>query len=144
MVTRIQVRDARVRDVVLDDKEVEFERAWLPEAPEPEAEFVEAIPLLPENFTLGSLRDRRLRVVEAIEVVPRTEGGKHVLEAPELNEFGFGDNLSESLSDLQAAIVELYLTLEIEPQRLGPDLESVWAILSQKVRKVDAADRSRI
>ena len=94
--------------------------------------------LPPEPFTLGSLRDGRLRVVEPIEVLPMFEGGTYVVEAPELNEFGFGDNLSEALSDLQAAIAELYFTLEDEQERLGPDLSSVWAELSQKVRKVDA------
>ena len=94
--------------------------------------------LPPETFTLDSLRDGRLRVVEPIGVLPMFEGGKHVVEAPELNEFGFGDNLSEALSDLQAAIAELYFTLEDEQERLGPDLSSVWAELSQKVRKADA------
>ena len=98
----------------------------------------EPIPQPAEPFKLGSLRDGRLRVVEPIEVSPMLEGGKHVLEAPELNEFGFGDNLSEALSDLQAAIAELYFTLEDDQERLGPDLSSVWAELSLKVRKADA------
>ena len=95
-------------------------------------------PVQAEPFALGSLRDGRLRVVEPIEVVPMIEGGKYVVEAPELNEFGFGDTLSEALADLQAAIAELYLTLEEEQERLGPDLSSVWDVLSQKVRKADA------
>ena len=94
-------------------------------------------PVPAEPFALGSLRDGRLRVVEPIEVSSMLEGGKHVLEAPELNEFGFGDNLSEALADLQAAIAELFLTLEEEQGRLGPDLSSVWDVLSQKVRKAD-------
>ena len=98
----------------------------------------EVVSLPPETFTLDSLRDGRLRVVEPIGVLPMFEGGKHVVEAPELNEFGFGDNLSEALSDLQAAIAELYFTLEDDQERLGPDLSSVWAELSQKVRKADA------
>ena len=66
------------------------------------------------------------------------EGGKHVVEAPELNEFGFGDNLSEALSDLQAAIAELYFTLETDREQLGPDLTSVWVVLSKKVRRAGA------
>ena len=101
----------------------------------------EVVSLPPEPFTLGSLRDGRLRVVEPvvepIEAKPMLEGGKHVVEAPELNEFGFDDNLSEALSDLQAAIAELYFTLEDEQERLGPDLSSVWVVLSQKVRRAD-------
>ena len=98
----------------------------------------EVVSLPTEPFTAGSLRDGRLRVVEPIEVVTMLEGGKHVVEAPELNEFGFGDNLSKALGDLQAAIAELYFTLEDEQERLGPDLSSVWVVLSQKVRRAGA------
>lgn len=87
-----------------------------------------------DRFALGSLRDGRLRVVESVEAVRTTEEGKCVVEAPELNEFGFGDNLSEAITDLQAAIAELYFTLEAEQDRLGPDLAMVWATLSRKVQ----------
>ena len=96
---------------------------------------------VPASFTLDSLRDGRLRVVEPIEVIPMMEGGKYVAEAPELNEFGFGDNLVGAVSDLQAAIAELYFTLEAEQMRLGADLASVWGALSRKVHKADAASR---
>ena len=97
--------------------------------------------LTPEGFTLGSLRDGRLRVVEPIEVTQMMEGEKYVVEALNLNEFGFGDNPSEAIADLQAAIAELYFTLEAEQHRLGPDLAAVWGEVSRKVRKADAADR---
>ena len=72
------------------------------------------------------------------------EGGKYVVEATDLNEFGFGDNLSGAIVDLQAAIAELYLALEADQKRLGPDLAAVWGILSRKVRRADAASRSSI
>ena len=102
---------------------------------------VEEALLAPQRFALGSLRDGRLRVVEPIEVVQMMEGGKYVVEATDLNEFGFGDNLSEAIADLQAAIAELYLALEADQKRLGPDLAAVWGILSRKVRRADAASR---
>ena len=110
-------------------------------------EFVGAVAVtevqLPKTFTLGSLRDGRLRVSAPIEVTQMVvEGGKYVVEAPELNEFGFGNNLSEAIQDLQAAIAELYLTLEAEQGQLGPDLVAVWGVISQKVRKADAISRS--
>ena len=103
---------------------------------------VKEAPVVPENFALGNLRDTRLRVIETIEVKQMTEDNQYVVEATELNEFGFGDNLSEAIKDLQAAIAELYLTLESEQKRLGPDLAKVWSILSRKVRKADAANRA--
>ena len=101
----------------------------------------EEMPLAPERFTLGSLRDGRLRVTASIEVVQMMEGSEYVVEALDLNEFGFGDSLSEAIADLQAAIAELYLTLEAEQERLGPDLASVWGVLSRKVRRADATSR---
>ena len=99
------------------------------------------VPSLPDRFALASLRDGRLRVVNPIDVVQMSEGGKFVVEAPELNEFGFGDGFSEAIADLQAAIAELYFTLETERNRLGPDLAAVWSILSRKVRIADAVSR---
>ena len=99
--------------------------------------------LLSESGTLAldSLLDGRLRVVEPISVVQMVEEGACIVEAKELNEFGFGDSFSEAIRDLQEAIAELYLTLEDEQERLGPDLASVWAVLSRKVRRADAAGR---
>lgn len=111
----------------------------------PMVEFVGLVgaDLRPQSKTLalGSLRDGRLRVVEPIGVVQMVEEGKCVIEAQELNEFGFGDNFSEAIQDLQEAIAELYFTLELEQEKLGPDLASVWATLSRKVRRADAAGR---
>ena len=95
-------------------------------------------PRLAERFTLGSLRDGRLRIVNPIKVVQMSKGSAYVAEAPELNEFGFGENPSGAIADLQAAIAELYFTLETEQKRLGPDLARVWSILSRKVRMADA------
>ena len=132
---RIEALDKQTAsDVILEEvpKEVEFFGSLL----------AEEVPEQPESFAIGSLRDGRLRVVEAIRATQMVEGGKCVLEAPELNEFGFGDNLSEAIADLQSAIAELYLTLEAEQARLGPDLRSVWDVLSRKVRKADAVIRA--
>ena len=99
------------------------------------------LPFRSGTLALGSLRDGRLRVVEPISVVQMAEEVNCVIEAEELNEFGFGDNFSEAIRDLQEAIAELYFTLEHEQGQLGPDLASVWATLSRKVRRADAAGR---
>lgn len=91
----------------------------------------------PKEFTLGALRDGRLRVVEPIAVTWTTEDGQCVAEAAEVNEFGFGDNLTEAIADLQAAIAELYFTLDADQERLGPDLQAVRATLTRKIRRAD-------
>ena len=92
-------------------------------------------PALPDRVLLGSLLDGRLRVVSPIAVNCARENQDIIAEAVELNEFGFGKNLSEAIRDLQAVIVELYFTLEQENNRLGPDLRRVWEILRQKIHR---------
>ena len=93
---------------------------------------------LPREFAVESLLDGRLQVVEPIKALWREEDEGIVVEAAELNEFGFGDNLSEAMADLQAAIAELYFTLEREQHGLGSDLAAVWATLARKLRRADA------
>ena len=94
------------------------------------------------KLTIDRLADERLRVVEPIDVVQREEDGQCVVEAAELNEFGFGNNLSEAIADLQAAVAELYFTLDAERNRLGPDLAAVWATLNRKLRRADVSLRT--
>ncbi len=90
-------------------------------------------PVLPEHILLGSLRDGRLRVQSPITVKLIKEDQHIIAEAIELDEFGFGTNLSEALRDLQRAIVELYFTLEAEQDRLGPALQKIRATLQHKL-----------
>ena len=92
-------------------------------------------PEVPEELLLGSVRDGRLRVNAPILVKCTKENQEIIAEAVELNEFGFGGNISEALSDLQAAIVELYFTLEQEQDRLGPDLQRTWVTLQEKISR---------
>lgn len=94
-------------------------------------------PAVPPDILLGSLRDGRLKVVSPITVKLAVEDRHIIAEAVEFNEFGFGNNPSEAVSDLQRAIAELYLTLEQEQNRLGPDLQRVWEKLGQKIQKHD-------
>jgi hypothetical protein len=101
------------------------------------AEFVmAAAPLgvaFPAEIQLGALRDGRLRVVQPFRVRFSSEGPQVIAEALEVDEFGFGSNPSEALTDLQRALAALYLSLEEEQQRLGPDLARVWQTLRRKI-----------
>jgi hypothetical protein len=90
---------------------------------------------IPDQVFLGCLRDGRLKVYSPIMVKLTSEGEHVVAEAIEFDEFGFGNNLSQALVDLQRAIAELYFTLEKEQGRLGPDLQRVWANLRQKITR---------
>ncbi len=92
-------------------------------------------PIVPDQLLIGSVLDGRLRMVSPIAVKCRKENQDIIAEAVDFNEFGFGKNLSEAIRDLQAAIVELYFTLERESSRLGPDLRRVWEILQQTIHR---------
>lgn len=82
-------------------------------------------PGLPERMALGSLIDRRLRLLRPLEVVVSRREGQVVLESPDLGEVAWGGNLSLALRDLQRAISELYFSLEADRHRLGPDLQKI-------------------
>lgn len=90
---------------------------------------------VPDQVLLGSLRDGRMRVRRAIPVKLGTEGEHIIAEAADFDEFGFGHTVSEALADLQRAIAELYFTLDQEQNRLGPDMQRVWANLQEKIVK---------
>ncbi len=85
------------------------------------------------HILIGSLRDGRLRVVEPIQVNLYRESESLVAEATDLNEFGFGNNQSEAIIDLQQTIAELYFSLRDHKDRLGPDLQRVWETLNRTV-----------
>jgi hypothetical protein len=89
---------------------------------------------VPERLWLGALRDSRLRLVEALDVAITVEDGQVVAEAVEINEFGWGANVSEAVLDLQRAVTELYFQLEADEHRLGSELQAVWGVLRRKVR----------
>ena len=92
-------------------------------------------PELPDQITLESLNDARLRVKEPIAVSVFVEGGQVVAEAAGLDEFGFGDDLAAAIADLQCALVDLYFTLAAEQDHLGKGLRQVWATLQGKVAR---------
>lgn len=90
---------------------------------------------IPSVMHLGALRDPRLRLVEPLEAAISQEEDQVLAEAVELNEFGWGANLSEAIADLQRAVGELYFQLETDQQRLGVGLQAVWETLRAKIRR---------
>ena len=88
---------------------------------------------IPSVMLLGTLSDGRLKVCSPITLKLSSEEDHIMAEAVDINEFGFGKNSSEALRDLQRTIVELYLTLKKEQDRLGDDLQNVWSNLQQKI-----------
>ncbi len=90
---------------------------------------------LPATVMLESLGDTRLRVKAPIEVRVFATEGFILAEAIGFNEFGEGDSPAEAVADLQAALSELYFSLEGEQHNLGRWLQGVWQVLQDKVER---------
>ena len=97
--------------------------------------YVMGEPKVISELALGTLRDPRLRVVASLTVSFAEDEGGISARANEIDEFGFGSNYSEALTDLQHTIAELYFSLEEDRDRLGSDLQRVWETLQQKIRR---------
>lgn len=85
------------------------------------------------ELLLGTLSDGRFYVTSPIRVRFVTEDNHIIAEAEEFNEYGFGNTKSEAIRDLQKTIVELYLTLYEEQNRLGQDLLDIYSALQRKI-----------
>jgi len=106
-----------------------------PFTPSPVSLPITPAPLVPTKILLGALLDGRLGVHSPITVKFASEGPNVIAEAVEFNEFGFGQNRSEALTNLQHVIAELYFALEESKGRLGADLQIVWENLQQKIHR---------
>lgn len=98
---------------------------------------------IPSQVSLASLHRGDLRVRVPFSVVIRSEGPAVIAQASEVEELGYGSNVSAALTDLQATLVELYETLEREESRLGPDLRQTWSTLQQKVERRRPANQGQ-
>lgn len=85
---------------------------------------------------LGTLATPLVRVVEAIRVRFFHDGDQVVVEAPELEEFGYGADAAQARFDLQRAIVELFHRLRVDRERLGSDLAKTLSVLERKLKPV--------
>ena len=85
----------------------------------------------PDSLLLGTLNHPRVRLVQPLRVDISREDGFIVAQVPELDEFGYGPHLTAAIDDLQQSLVELYLTLETDQDRLGPDLARLWVQLQR-------------
>ncbi|HET7224473.1 MAG TPA: hypothetical protein VFK69_02070 [Candidatus Eisenbacteria bacterium] len=109
--------------------------AWMEFRPSVETvEIALKPPKTVDEIAVGHLLDPELRVYTPFLVRFASEGSHAIAEAPAFNEFGFGEDRSVALRDLQRAIGQLFHTLTKEPDRLGPDLDVVRQALLAHVR----------
>jgi hypothetical protein len=91
---------------------------------------------LPLDFGLGTLGDGRFRVLRPLRVQISTENEDYIANASDIDEFGYGSSRAEAIRDLQRTIVALYLSLEADEERLGPDLRRILQALRERVQRV--------
>jgi hypothetical protein len=87
----------------------------------------------PAELAIHSLGDPCLRLRAPLQVTVEQEGEFVTVWHPELEEIGYGPDLASAVADFQETVVELYSTLCAERDRLGPEMERLWAYLQQHV-----------
>lgn len=92
-------------------------------------------PRLKDHILLGTLSDRRFRVLEPFEVACTIHDDRVEAYATEIEEFGFGDDAYGAIRDLQRAIVDLYSVLSADEGKLGTDLARVWELLKTRIAR---------
>lgn len=93
-----------------------------------------ALQAIPDPLWFAPTIDARLKIHEPFCVRISRSGEVVTAVAEEIEEFGYGPNASDALSDLGKTIAELYLSLE--GADLSGDLATVRAILERHIRRV--------
>ncbi len=59
----------------------------------------------------------------------------YIVEAPELNIYGEGQDRSEAIADFRLALEETYFNLKEDQDKLGPDLAKEWLYLNEIIEE---------
>lgn len=87
----------------------------------------------PSRIRFGALRNRGLRIIAPIPVELERKGSTVVARWDEIEEFGYGRNISEAIEDFSRTVEELFLSLNERKGDLGPDLQSVREVLCRYI-----------
>lgn len=90
---------------------------------------------LPAEFVIGSLPHPLLRPRRPLRVTVGRENDDVTVWSEEFEEIGSGPYLTAAVEDLQQTIVELYLTLRDDQERLGPEMQRLWRIAQQHIEE---------
>ena len=98
----------------------------------------------PVEILFGAIIDRRLRIKNPIQITLSKEEDVVVASSSELEEFGYGNDISEALDDFAKTLAELYLSLEENADRLGDDLKQQFSRLCTFIEVRSRNEGSRI
>ena len=98
----------------------------------------------PMEILFGAIIDRRLRVKNPIPITLSKGEGVVVASSSELEEFGYGSDISDALDDFAKTLAELYFSLEENADRLGYDLKQQFSRLRRFIEVRPRNEGSRI
>ena len=89
------------------------------------------VPIQSEAVLFGAISDPMIKVKSPIPLRISREGDTVAVFSPDLEEFGYGQTLSDALDDFAKTVRELYLSLTPRPERLSDYLQGVLEKLQQ-------------
>jgi hypothetical protein len=90
--------------------------------------------IVPYHLEIRSLHDEHLEIDSPIAVLVEEDEEQTIAYAPDIDVYGFGDDLVDALEDLRMSIVDLYYDLEQNKDKLGVDLKKICHYLSSIMR----------
>jgi hypothetical protein len=115
---------AQERNISLGDKATTAQRGVMADA------------LRDGSFWLGSVQHPEYRLRRAIELKLSRDDGQVILEWPEADSlFGYGQTLSDAVTDFRFSLVELYISLLDSQGDLGPAMSELLARIDSYVRR---------
>jgi hypothetical protein len=90
---------------------------------------------MPGVLSIATLPHSQLRLRRPLPVDVLAEGENVGVWSEELEELGTGPHLSAAIDDFQRSVVELYLSLETDQDRIGGEIAALWQRLQQVVTR---------
>lgn len=83
----------------------------------------------PKHVRFGAVVHPKIRIVRPIPIEISYEKQTVIARFRDIEEFGCGSSTSLALEDLGKTIAELFLELQAQKPKLGPDLQRIYLVL---------------
>jgi len=86
------------------------------------------------KYIVGTLHSDKYKLNSSIEVTVQTDGDGYHAEWGEVGEYGTGETIKESISDLTENIISLYETLRYRPDiKIGKNLQRIIDVMKSVI-----------
>ena len=89
----------------------------------------------PPEVLLGTLNHPLLRLRNPLRLEVRREGESVGVWSEDLEQLGTGAHLTAALMDIQQTLIEGFLTLEANPDDLGPGMQRLWQEFNARIER---------